>query len=163
MAEPSPKTIWRLQVQGFAKYSPEQLKGFQPGIRFAYVGCGTIVLVGILFAHVPTLAVLALIAFAGAVMPNHPFDYIYNFALRFLIDQPAIPKRSPQTKFACAVATVWVLITIYLFMDGSFIAGQIWGTLLVALAYLVGFTDICIPSMIYNLATRKKVNPFEDH
>ena len=43
MTNISPKTVWRLQVQGLAGYRPEQLESYRYGIRFAYLACSAIV------------------------------------------------------------------------------------------------------------------------
>ena len=160
MKAASPKTVCRLQIQGLGDYTPEQLASFRFGIRFAYLACVAIAAIGIWFVHIPTLFVLAVIAFGTVILPNHPFDYLYNYGVRHIIGRPPIPRRTPQTKFACGVATIWLLVTIYLFNAGSIVAGQIFGAGLVAVGGLVGLTDICIPSMIYNLMTKRKVNPF---
>lgn len=159
MKSVSSKTLWRLQVQGYAGYSPEELAQIRFGNRFAYVACGTIVALGVYFVHIPTLAIIIAVAFLGVVLPYHPFDYIYNYLLRFFILKPALPRRALQIKFACVIATIWLLATLYLFQTGDILAGQILGGLLVGVAYLVGFTDICLPSIIYNIATKLRVNP----
>ena len=159
----SPKTIWRLQVQGFADYTEEQMAKHRFGIRFPYLLCAAIMALGVAFVHIPTLIFLAIAAFFSILLPYHSFDYLYNYGVRYLVKRPFLPpRRSPQIKFACSVATVWIIVTIYLFSIESILAGQILGGSLVAIALLVGLTDICIPSMFYNLITKRKINPYEN-
>lgn len=160
MKDVSSKTLWRFQVQGYAKDTPEELAKMKFGIRFPYVSCAVILAAGLYYLHIPTLIVLTVIAFGGVVLPNHPFDYLYNYGLRFLIGGARVPRRVAQMRFACSVATVWLVITIYLLSSGAIVTAQVWGGLLVVVALLVGLTDICLPSIIYNLVTRRKVNPF---
>ena len=157
----SNRTVCRLQIQGFSGSTPQQLAEYRFGIRFAYLACGTIAILGLAFVNIPTLAFLAVVALLGVLLPNHPFDYIYNYGIRHIAKRPPIPNRTAQIKFACAVATVWLVVTVILFNFHYVFFGRLWGSLLVASALLVGSTDICIPSMIYNLTTKRKINPFQ--
>lgn len=93
---------------------------------------------------------MSLIALAGAFLPNHPFDYLYNYGVRQLLSKPKLPPRTNQVRFACGIAAAWLPLTIYLLYNGYHIAGYIFGGSLFAVGALVTTTDICIPSMIYN-------------
>lgn len=146
-------SVWRtqkLQAQGYARYSSRELAELAFGIRFAYVLCTTFLAVGVAMAHIPTLIAMNCIAFATVLLPNHPFDYIYNLFLRHLLDKPELPPRSRQLKFACSIATLWILATTFLFYTGFNLAGYVVGGMLLSVATLVSTTDYCIPSMIYN-------------
>jgi hypothetical protein len=67
-----------------------------------------------------------------------------------------MPARTNQGRFACGIASVWLVVTIYLLYNGYQIAGNIFGVSLIAVGALVTTTDICIPSMIYNAIFLKK-------
>lgn len=151
----------RLETQGYIGYSDVELSNFKFGIRFAYYLCGSLVLTGLLLTDIRVLAAAMIIAFAGSFPPYHPFDYLYNYAIRHLIKKPEIPPRSKQGRFACGIATVWVALIIYLFSLNQYFFGYIAGGVLVAVAALVSMLDICIPSMIYNILFRK-TNPASD-
>jgi len=97
-----------------------------------------------------------IIAFFGALLPPHPFDYVYNFVIRHLINKPKIPKRTNQTRFACSIATVWLCGTTLLFNYGLTVWGYIAGAIIASVATLVATTDICIPSIIYNFLFKKE-------
>lgn len=147
----STKRIHRLKVQGYSGFSDTELSELAFGNRFAFVTCLTILIIGVVTVNIPILIAMSLIAFGGIILPYHPFDYIYNHLLRRVLNKPKLPSRSKQLKFACTLATLWIIATISLFYSGFTIAGYILGSLLISVAFIVSTTDFCIPSMIYNL------------
>lgn len=146
-----------LKAQGYCNLSDAEISELAFGNRFAYIVCGAIVAIAVATAHVPTLIAMTIVAFFGIILPYHPFDYIYNHVLRGLLNKPKLPPRSKQLKFACVIATLWLIATTYLFYAGFVIAGYVLGGLLVAVAFIVSATDFCIPSMIYNFIFKVKV------
>lgn len=146
----------RLEVQGMLGYSLADLEELKYGIRFAYVFCAFWVLLGVNSQNLYILITMNIIALGGMILKNHPFDYLYNYGLRHLIKKPPIPHRPPQIRFACLIATAWLFATNLLFLKELNLAASLMGYSLVAIALLVGFTDICIPSIIYNALFQKK-------
>lgn len=146
----SKERFQRLQEQGYTNQSRETLSQLAFGIRFPYRLCVLILALGVLFSNIPTLSTMFFIAFLGVILPNHPLDYIYNFTLRQRLNKPKVPPRTGQLKFACSMATAIIGLTIYLFLNGYSAAAYTTGALLITVAFLVGSTDICIPSKIYN-------------
>jgi hypothetical protein len=145
-----------LKAQGYCKLSDTEISELAFGNRFAYIVCGLIVAIAVATAHIPTLVVMTIVAFLGIILPYHPLDYIYNHVLRGMLNKPELPPRSKQLKFACVIATLWLIATTYLFYSGFYSAGYILGALLVAVAFIVSTTDFCIPSMIYNFMFKAK-------
>jgi hypothetical protein len=146
----SPACRKRLHVQGYETFSDKELNDYKFGIRFAYGCCITLVAFGLIFQSIPILAIAAIIAFAGAFPPYHPFDYLYNYGVRHLLGKPKLPRRTNQGRFACGIASVWLSTTIYLLYNNYTIAGNILGITLFSVGALVTTTDICIPSIVYN-------------
>jgi hypothetical protein len=146
----SPICRKRLHVQGYEHFSDKELDDYKFGIRFAYACCITLVAFGLFFQSIPILAIAAVIAFAGAFPPYHPFDYLYNYGVRHLLGKPKLPPRTNQGRFACGIASVWLSITIYLLYNNYIISGNVLAIALLAVGTLVVTTDICIPSIIYN-------------
>lgn len=140
----------RLHIQGYDNFSDKELLDYKFGIRFAYVGCITLVAFGVYFQSIPILAITAVIAFVAAFPPYHPFDYLYNYGVRHLLNKPKMPPRTNQARFACGIASIWLVITIYLLHNNFTVAGNILAVALFVIGALVATTDICIPSMIYN-------------
>lgn len=148
----------RLEIQGYTGLTDGELNDFKYGIRFAYYLCSALLMAGLLLENVKILMVVMAVAFLGTLGPYHPFDYLYNYGIRHLIQKPKIPRRTNQGRFACGIATVWLGVIIYMFHEGLSISGYIAGGILLSVAVLVSTTDICIPSMIYNSLFGSKNN-----
>lgn len=152
----SQTTKKRFIIQGYNCYSDKELIDYRFGIRFAYYLCDALMIIGLLLTNLWILASIMTIAFLGAVLPFHPFDYLYNYFLRHLINKPPIPPRPNQTRFACGIASVWLGGIIFLFYSGLNLWAYIAGGTIVSIATLVATTDICIPSIIYNFLFKIK-------
>lgn len=146
----------RLEVQGFEGYSDEDLSQYKFGIRFAYLGCGTLVLMGFFFSNQIFYYLAMGIAFFAVVLPRHPLDYVYNSMTRKILNFPAIPRRTPQSKFACGTATLWLASILFFMQNGMILAYQVATLLLLTQAFIVGTIDFCVPSMIYNYLFKNK-------
>ena len=60
------------------------------------------------------------------------------------------------------MATIWLATTIYLFSQGWAFAATVTGAVLLVPAALVAFTDVCLPSMLYNMLFLGRLNPKTD-
>ena len=146
----SQRRIERIKEQGYFNFSNYEIAQIAFGNRFAYIVCTIVLIYGVVSASVPILMAMLLIAFGGVVLPNHPFDYIYNYVIRHMLKKPKLPQRSKQLKFACSIATSFIAVTIFLFDANYMTAGYVVGANLLFSAVLVSTTDICIPSILYN-------------
>ncbi len=142
-------TRHRLEIQGY-HLTDEEIRAYRLGLRFAYALCVVLAGTGIIAESIPLLSFTMAVAFAAAWLPRHPFDYLYNHVVRHVVGRPAIPPRTSQGRFACGVASVWLMVTIYLFSMHYTIAAWALGLTLVGVGTLVSTTDICIPSICYN-------------
>ncbi len=153
----SSRRLHSIRTQGYCDYSDAILSELAFGNSFAYYLCSLILLTGVITANITILSAMMVVSILGVILPNHPFDYIYNFLLSTPLNKPKLPRRSRQLRFACVVATIWLATTIYLFYTGLAIAGYVSGGILFSVALLVSTTDVCIPSLIYNFVTRYEV------
>lgn len=145
-----PTTRHRLDIQGMCDVSDAKLAEVYPWNRMAWYVCTVLAGLATALAAPVLLWVLVPISLGGALFKVHPIDVIYN---RFIAPRRGtgpLPPRANQTRFACGLGTVWMIVTALLFQSGAKVAGYILGTLLTFTAGLVASTDICIPSMIYN-------------
>ena len=142
--------INRIREQGNFLMSDQQISDISFGNRFAYILCTSMLVVGVALANIPILTAMLVVAILGFTLPNHPFDYLYNYFLAKRLGKPRLPKRSDQLKFACTLATIFILTTIYMFHQGFTILGYITGAMLSTVAFTVSTFDLCIPSIIYN-------------
>jgi hypothetical protein len=155
----SPFCRANLEIQGVVGFSDEELLTHRAGFRFAYQMCFAITLLGTVFQSIPMLAIAATAAFFAIFPPNHPFDYLYNLTVGRLRKRPKLPPRTNQGRFACAIATVWLAITIFLFATDRDTAGTAMGVGLLIPAGLVGFFDVCLPSMLFNTVVYGRLRP----
>jgi hypothetical protein len=148
-----------LQIQGNLGLTDAEMSVHRPGLRFAYQMCFAITLIGIVLQSIPILVVSTTAAFFAIFPPNHPFDDVYNATIGRMLHRPKLPARTAQGRFACSLATVWLIVIILLFAFGMPVAATITAAPLLLSALLVGFFDVCIPSMVYNLVVFKRLSP----
>ena len=149
--------IKRIREQGYFTQTNQEISDLAFGNRFAYQTCVSILILGVATANIAILSAMMAIAFFGVILPNHPFDYIYNHLLRSRMGKPKLPRRSIQLKFACTMATLHIGGTIYFFATGMTTMGYIFGAILIAIAGLVSTIDFCIPSIIFNNLVLKNI------
>ncbi len=149
MVSLSPIRKKRLETQGYF-YSDEQLCDYAPGIRFAYMICGGLVLLGLVFKSLFILSLALAIAFFGTILPRHPVDFLYNSFVHKILKKPVLPTRPRQANFACLIATVLISGIIYSLIKGNMFWMYALGAILLFSSTLVSFLDICIPSIVYN-------------
>lgn len=147
--------INRIKAQGYQNYTDQQIVELAFGNRFAYRLCTSILIVGVLLWNIPILTAMMTVAFFGVILPNHPFDYIYNYFLAKRMKKPQLPPRSIQLKFACSAATLFIGSTIYFIQNDMMTAAMIMGYQLCIVASLVATIDFCIPSIIFNATIGK--------
>jgi hypothetical protein len=153
----SPARISRLKVQGYdTGFTDEEISQHAAGNRFAFQMCTLLFTTGIVLTNIPILLATAIIAFLTVILPNHPFDYLYNYGVRYWLNRPKLPRRARQAKFACSIASLWLGIIIYLFYNNLFAWGYALGGILFVIALLVSTIDFCIPSLIYNSLFRRR-------
>jgi hypothetical protein len=146
-----PNTVrCRLEAQGFMGLDDETMKELGPWLRWSPVLCTVTMIVGVALQSPLVLWSLASMAFLGMLLPFHPFDILYNYGVRHLIGTRAFPHQGPQRRFACGLASAWLIATGYAFYQGETTLALILGLSLIAVAALVSLTHFCIPSAIYN-------------
>ena len=152
----SPTVRKRLEAQGFCNLSDAKLGEVAPWLRWSPAFCTIFMIAGVALESPVVLWSLAATAFLGALLPFHPFDLLYNYGARYMTGTGPLPNQGPQRRFACAIATVWLLGTGWAFYIGAHAVGYVLGVPLILVAALVSITHICIPSMIYNTLFSKQ-------
>lgn len=153
--ELSIKRITWIREQGYLGHTDQQIRELAFGNRFAYRLCVTFLTPAVIFANVPILVFMNVVAFSSILLPNHPFDYIYNYLVRRWMNGPLLPPRSPQLKFACMLASVVIASTIYFIVEGMMTAAYLMGGQMIVIASIVSLFDLCFPSKIYNYIAGK--------
>lgn len=140
----------RLEAQGFCGLDDATLEEVATWLRWSPVLCTLFMTTGVVLQSPEILWALAGTAFLGALLPFHPFDLLYNYGMRFFTGTRALPHQGPQRRFACGIATAWLIGTGWAFYVGADRLGYGLGIPLILVAGLVSITHLCIPSLIYN-------------
>ncbi len=138
------------EAQGFCNLDDATLKELAPWMRWSPALCTVFMAAGTALNSPLILWSLAAIAFLGTLLPFHPFDLLYNYGMRFVTGTRPLPYHGAQRRFACGIATVWLIGTGWAFYAGFTLVGYALGISLVLVAGLVSVTHFCIPSLIYN-------------
>lgn len=139
----------RLETQGFLGLDDDALAEVGPWLRWSPAWCTAFMAAGTALASPGILWGLAVTAAAGVILPSHPFDYVYNHAVRRLTGTRPLPPNGAPRKFTCGLAATWLGATGLAFALGASTVGYVLGGSLTAAALLVSVTHFCIPSVVY--------------
>jgi hypothetical protein len=152
----------RLEAQGFVGLDEATLESVAPWLRWSTSLCALLMGMGTALASPWILWATGVTALLGAIFPMHPFDLLYNIAIRPLTKTPKLPWNRAPRRFACGMATAWLAGTGYAFYSGARSAGYVLGGILTLVALIVSTTDFCIPSLVYGLIFRHPGCPADD-
>lgn len=147
----------RLEMQGYPDLDDRTLAEIGPWLRLAPALCAGLVAAATLLGSAPLVVAIAGTAILGAILPHHPFEYLYQSGLRRITGGRPLPPNGAPRRFACAFATVWLIATAGAFATGSVVAGRILGGMFVAVAMIPVLTDFCVPSFIFQIVARRRV------
>lgn len=136
----------RLDTQGFldvdTKSTARWLK-FSPFMCMIGFAAGT-------YLQSPLLLfIMALFAVAGLSFHHTPFDWLYSYSIKPVINGPDLPKRPAPARFACFVAMVWASLTASAFLIDYNLIGLALGAILTGVAFIMGTMNYCIASVIW--------------
>ena len=139
----------RLEMQGFVGLSDEDIRRFRYWLRLAPAICLAWTAVGVALASPVMLGILVPFALLGGLRVGHPFDFVYNHAIRHLFGHAELPDYGLPRRFACLMASTVLSVTAILFAVGYYVAGYAVGSVMLAMALVQVTTGFCIPSAIY--------------
>lgn len=145
----------RIEAQGYLGLSDAGLAEVGPWLRLAPAICMVWSAIATVYQSEVALMILVPFAALGALLRGHPFEIIYNYGIRHIIGTQKLPPAQAPRRFACAVATIYLIITTLAFYNGFTFVGQFFGFSLAAAAAVPTFTDFCIPSFVYGLILGK--------
>jgi hypothetical protein len=141
-----------LTMQGYTSLADEDRKRLWLGLRFAPLLCFAGIAAGTALGSPAVLLAMAATALLGGfVLGNHPFDYLYNAALRPLLGGPSVPPSPAPRRFACRLATPWVTTIAIAFLAGAPAVAWVLAVPLLLAGASAGTTNWCLPSFIYGL------------
>ena len=152
----SSKQLRRFQVQGTENIDQTTVDEVGNWLRLATAVCATLVAIGTILASPTFLFAIVPIALAAAVFKVHPVDYFYNHIIRRFTGTRPLPKRGIPTRIACGVGGLMIVATAVAFSSGAMMLGYFLGGQMVLVAGLNSTTDICIPSIMYQISVGRK-------
>ncbi|MEJ2362199.1 MAG: DUF4395 family protein [Gammaproteobacteria bacterium] len=141
----------RIQAQGFCGFDDSTYQQLNYPLRLSPAICMLWAAIGTALASPMILWTLVPFAALGALLPGHPFDILYNYGLRYAMHTPPLPRYPVRRRFACAMATVMLIISAWGFQSDMPMLGYIVGWSLVAAAFVNVSTGFCVPSFIFRL------------
>lgn len=141
-----------LTMQGYGALSDEERKSLWLGIRFAPALCFAGIALGVVLVSPVVLLAMAVTAFVGGFLtPKHPFDYVYDLAVRPLLGGPSVPPSPAPRRFACQLATPWIVGIAAAFQADLTAVAWVLAVPLLVVAATVMTTNWCLPSLMYGL------------
>lgn len=146
-----------LTMQGYDSLGDGERRELGLALRLSPALCLTGMAVGVaLRSPAVLLGMAATAALGGFVVAKHPFDLIWDHGLRRISGAAPLPPTPPPRRFACQLATVWLIGVAAAFLAGADAVGIVLGLPLVLVAAVVATTNWCLPSLIYGLIDRRR-------
>ena len=144
-----------LTMQGYGSLNDGERRSLWLGLRFSPSLCLLGIALGTALASPPLLLAMAVAAGVGGfITPKHPFDYVYDVALRPLLGGPPVPPSPAPRRFACQLATPWIAAIAVAFMADAPTIAWVLAVPLLIVAATVATTNWCLPSFIFGLLHR---------
>lgn len=136
----------RLEVQGFLGLTDNELKTIGPWMRFTPVLNLTFTVIATALSSIPLLVGLAILMAAGAIMPIHPFDALYNDLVRRITRTQRLPKSGVRRRIVFAVGATWLFLTAGAFLFSMSRVGYVLGGLMAVLIVPLAIIHFCVLS-----------------
>lgn len=136
----------RLEAQGFLGLTDDELRVIGPWMRFTPVLNLTFTVMATALSSVPLLVGLAILMAAGAMMPVHPFDALYNGLVRRITRTQPLPKSGVRRRIVFVVGAAWLLLIAGTFLSGMSGVGYVLGGLMAVLIAPLATIHVCVLS-----------------
>jgi hypothetical protein len=141
----------RVEAQGFVGLDDRSLAQINLWLRLAPAICLVWTAVGTAMASAPILWTLVPLAALGAILPGSPFDLIYTFGFRRMVNGPKLPPYPMPRRFACIIATAMLAGAAWGFQTGNLTLGYTLGLFVMAASLTNVATGFCLGSFFYGL------------
>jgi hypothetical protein len=138
-----------LTTQGYC-LSDNERRALWLGLRFSTGACLALVVTGLALESALFFAALVGIGTIAGFAPRHPFDYVWNHAVRHVVSGPPLTPNPRRRRDAFKVATAWLAVVAVLFAAGANTPALVMGGLLVAACTIVTVTNLCLPSELFS-------------
>jgi Domain of unknown function (DUF4395) len=137
-----------LTTQGYCLSDAER-RELSLGLRFSTALCLTLVIVAVSLESAVMVFILAGVGVLAGFTARHPFDHVWNHAVRHVVGGPPLPVNPPRRRDAFKVATAWLLAVGTLLALGAATLALVLGGLLVAACAAVTALNLCLPSVAF--------------
>jgi hypothetical protein len=134
-----------LATQGYCLPDTER-RALWLGLRFSTGACLALVVAGLALESAAFFAGLVGIGVIAGFTSRHPFDYVWNHAVRHVVGAPPLPPNPRRRRDAFKVASACLAVVAVLFAAGANTAALVLGALLIAACATVTITNLCLPS-----------------
>jgi hypothetical protein len=138
-----------LAMQGFKLSQEEEAKLAIP-IRFAPTMCMLFTAAFTVLQMPQGMYAIAVIAGLAAILPRHPFDYLYAAVINPILKTGTAPPTTPQRRFSCGFGSLMLAYGGYSFATGNVLMGQIMGFGFAGLVIPMITIHFCMASWMYN-------------
>jgi hypothetical protein len=138
-----------LTTQGYC-LSDSERQALWLGVRFSTGACLVLVVAGLALESAAFFFVLVGIGAIAGFTSRHPFDSVWNHAVRHVVRAPALPPNPRRRRDAFKIATAWLAVVAVLFAADAKTAALVMGGLLVAACTTVTLTNLCLPSELFS-------------
>jgi len=144
-------------MQGYGALHDSERSKLWLGLRFSPALCFGGIALGTALASPVFLFAMAGAAFLGGfVTRKHPFDYLYDAVVRPVLGEPRVPRSPAPRRFACQLATPWIVAIAVAFLAGAGTVAWVLAVPLLVVAATVTSTNWCLPSLIYGQLHRQR-------
>ncbi len=150
--------VWmreNLTTQGYCLNDAER-RELAVALRFSTGLCLSLVVVALVLPSPIMIFALTGIGLVASFAARHPFDHLWNHAVRHLVGGPVLPPNPRRRRDAFKLATVWLAIVGTLFAAGAGAVALILGGLLLAACVTVTTTNFCLPSEMFAWLERRR-------
>ena|SRR5438309_999700 len=134
-----------LTTQGYC-LTDDESRELSIALRFSTGTCLLLVVAALALESPAMVFVLSTVGLVAGFTARHPFDHLWNRAVRHAVGGPVLPSNPTRRRHAFKVATVWLAAVGGLLSAGATTAALLLGGLLVAACAAVTVTNLCIPS-----------------
>jgi Domain of unknown function (DUF4395) len=144
-----------LSTQGYC-LSDRERRQLAVGLRFSTGLCLTLVVVALALQSPVMVFALSAIGLVAGFGARHPFDHVWDRAVRHVVGGRALPPNPRRRRDAFKVATAWLALVGTLLAAGASTVALVLGGLLVAACATVTATNLCLPSELFAWLERRR-------
>lgn len=137
-----------LTTQGYCLSDGER-RELAVGLRFSTGACFVLVVAARALQSAVMVFALCAAGLVAGFSARHPFDHVWNHAVRHIVGGPALPPSPRRRRDAFKLGTVWLALVGALFAAGASTAALVLGGLLLAACATVTATNLCLPSELF--------------